>query len=206
MTMNMPRPIALAAILGALLALGATPARAERADRDKPVHLEADRVHLDDVAKVQVFEGRVVLTQGTTQLRTDKLVVTQDADGFHKGVATGGTGGLAYFRQKRDNSDDYVEGEGERIEYDARNDRTQFFQRAWVKSGQDEVKGQYISYDALTEKYVVNNGDDRKAAQPGVPPGRVRAVIQPKSKTPPPPDPTPALGLKPAGSVTPPAN
>ena len=47
-----------------LLAL-ALPAHAEKADREKPINLEADRISMDDVNKVQVFEGNVILTQGT---------------------------------------------------------------------------------------------------------------------------------------------
>ena len=70
--------------------------------------------------QVQIFEGNVILNQGTLQIRTNRLVVTQDADGFQKGVATGGANGLARFRQKRDGKDEYIEGEGERIEHDAR--------------------------------------------------------------------------------------
>ena len=171
------------------------PTFAEKADRDKPINLEANRVSMDDINKVQIFEGNVVMTQGTMQLRTDKLVVTQDADGFQKGVATGGLNGLAYFRQKRDNSDDYIEGEAERIEHDGRNEKTEFFVRAWVKNGQDEVRGHYISYEALTEKYLVTNDGSTKAAT-GEKQARVRAIIQPKNKTTP-TDPAPALPLKP---------
>ena len=141
-----------------LLTTGASSALAERADREKPINLEADRITVDDVKKTQVFDGNVILSQGTLQIRASKLVVTQDADGFQKGVATGGPNGLARFRQKREGRTDFVEGEGERIEHDARGDKTEFFQRAWVKSGTDEIRGNYISYDALTEKYLVTSG------------------------------------------------
>ena len=165
-----------------LLAMLAPAAHAEKADREKPINIEADRVSMDDINKVQIFEGNVVLIQGTMQLRTNHLVVTQDADGFQKGVATGGARGLAYFRQRREGKEEYVEGEGERIEHDARDEFTQFFIRAWVKSGQDEVKGQYISYDALTEKYLVTTGTGETRTAVGMPQARVRAIIQPKKK------------------------
>lgn len=198
------RTLAIAATLSALTAL-ALPAHAEKADRDKPINLEADRVSMDDISKVQVFEGNVILTQGTLQIRTSKLVITQDADGFQKGVATGGANGLARFRQKRDGSDDYIEGEGERIVHNARDERTEFFVRGWVKSGQDEVKGHYISYDALTEKYLVNNGAGDTKTAIGAPQARVRAIIQPKGKNAPAPeDKSAPLTLKPAQQATPP--
>ena len=178
-------------------------AHAEKADRDKPINLEADRVSLDDINKVQVFDGNVVMTQGTLQIRTSKLVVTQDADGFQKGVATGGANGLARFRQKRDNSEDYIEGEAERIVHDARSEKTEFFVRAWVKNGQDEVKGHYISYDAPTEKYLVTTAGGTTKAATGESQARVRAIIQPKNKTTPTEDKADPLTLKPAPSTTP---
>lgn len=177
--MTAPRPLLAAALLS--VALFGT-AHAEKGDRDKPINLEADRVSIDDINKVQVFEGNVVMTQGTMQLRTSKLVVTQDADGFQKGVATGGVNGLARFRQKRDGRDEYIEGEAERIVHDSRNEKTEFFVRGWVKSGLDEVKGHYISYDATTEKYVVTNDGSTKSAT-GQSQARVRAIIQPRGKT-----------------------
>lgn len=155
----------------------AAPARAERADRDKPVNLEAARITVDDAKKVHVFEGNVSLAQGTLLLLADKVVVSQDADGFQKGIAYGNP---ARFRQKREGRDEYIEGEAERIEYDARSERAEFFGKAKVKSAGDEVKGAYIGYDAVTERYLATataNGADGKPVRGD---GRVRAVIQPK--------------------------
>lgn len=54
----------------------------ERADRDKPVNLEADQVTVDDNKQVATFIGNVVLTQGTLVIRGDRMVVQQDAEGF----------------------------------------------------------------------------------------------------------------------------
>ena len=198
----MPKfPYALAALLLAVLAL---PAHAEKADREKPINLEADRMSMDDIKKVQVFEGNVIVNQGTMQIRTSRLVVTQDADGFQKGVATGGADGLARFKQKREGVDEYIEGEGERIEHDAREEKTEFFIRGWVKSGQDEVKGPYISYDALTEKYLVTNGSGGQKTATGAAQARVRAIIQPKGKNAAPEEKKgEPLTLKPAQTVVP---
>lgn len=169
----------LACASGLLVTL-ALPAQAERADRYKPIHLEGDRLSIDDITKVQILEGNAVLTQGTMQLRTNRLVVTQDADGFQTAVATGGANGLAHFRQKREGVDEFTEGEAERIEHDARSEVTQFFTRAWVRSGLDEVRGAYISHDALNEKYLVTTSGGTTKGGAGQ--ARVRAIIQPKGK------------------------
>lgn len=164
-----------------LLGLAMPLAHAERADRDKPVHLEAARVTVDDVKKIHIFEGNVVLLQGTLSIRTDRLVVTQDAAGFQKGSATGGANGLARFRQKREGKDEYIEGEAERLDYDAHAEKAEFFNRAYVKSGVDEVRGHQISYDGRTEQYSVTSAPGAGPTQQG---GRVTAIIQPKNKPP----------------------
>jgi lipopolysaccharide export system protein LptA len=166
-----------ALILVAPLALGCDTAFAEKADRDKPVNLDADRVTVDDANKVHIFEGNVTLTQGTLLIRGDKLIVTQDTEGFQRGTATGNP---ARFRVKREGKDEYVDGEAERVEFDAKNEITRFLNRAFVKSGMDELRGQYIEYDGLGENFVVTNGP-AGSVQAGRD-SRVRAVIQPKNK------------------------
>ncbi len=171
----------LAAIAGiAGLVLTAAAARAEKADRDKPVNIEADRVSVDDVKRTQSFEGHVQLVKGSLTIRAERIVVMQDDDGYQRGVASGGAS-LPNFRQKREGLDEYIEGEAERIEHDAKAEKTEFFGRARVKSGLDEVRGQFISYDARTEQYFVTSGPNGTRAQPGSG-ERVRAVIQPKNK------------------------
>lgn len=183
---------ALACCLAATLA---APAIAEKADREKPVNLEADKVTIDDNKQVAVFEGNVVLTQGTLQIRGDRMRVRQDQDGFQYGTTWGKP---AHFRQKRDGIDEYIEGWAERIEYDGRAELMQMFDRAQLKRGQDEVRGNYISYDAKSEFFQVTGGGTSTAANG--PEGRVRAVIQPKSKEKPPA--SPPVSLKPAESIT----
>jgi lipopolysaccharide export system protein LptA len=164
--------------LAAMLALGHGPAFAEQADRYQPVNIESDSMVADDAKKVATFEGKVVFTQGSLMIRAEKLVVRQDNDGFQYGVATGTP---ATFRQKQEGQE-YVEGEANRIEYDGRVERVEFFNNARLRrdSG-DDVRGDYISYDARNERFAVKssggaagNGGER----------RVRATIMPKKKEP----------------------
>jgi len=187
--------VALAAGLGIPLT-----AVAERADRDKPVNLEADRVDLDDAKKEAVFVGSVTLTQGTMTIKADKIIVKQDAEGFQYGIAYGNP---AHFRQKREGYDEYIEGFSERLEYDGKADKVQMFTNARIQRGGDEVRGDYIAYNAVTEFFQVIGGG-KSAATSGNPQGRVRAVIQPKPKPGAPAGSPGSVELKPAESVQPP--
>ena len=156
----------------------AGPAQAERADRSKPINLESDRMRVDDVHKTSVFEGKVVMTQGTLSIRAERVLLRQDKDGYQYGSASGNP---ATFRQKRDGANEYIEGEAERIEYDGKLDRVEFFNRARLKrEPADEVRGNYISYDSRSEYFTVTGGSQTAS---GSPEGRVRAVIQPRNIT-----------------------
>ncbi len=176
---NHRRARALACAAFAVAMIAPLAVWAERADRDKPVNLEADRVELDDAKKEAVFEGNVTLTQGTMMIKADKIIVKQDADGFQYGIAYGSP---AHFRQKREGFDDFIEGFSERLEYDSKADKMQMFTNARIQRGRDEVRGDYISYNSITEFFQVIGGG-KTVATPGNPQGRVRAVIQPKPKT-----------------------
>lgn len=174
----MTKPI-LPLLFCSTLLLASTTALAERADREKPINIEADRVVVDDRSRTHTFEGNVVLTQGTLVMRGNKLVVVQGADGFQTGVATGAAGKLATFRQKREASEDYIDGEAERIEYDSRNEMAKLFGQARIKAGQDILTGDVIEYDALTENYTAFRLPPKgsKAADDS----RIRMTIQPKN-------------------------
>ena len=190
--------IRVAAIIVLTAGLGSPlPTLAERADRDKPVNLEADRVDLDDAKKEAVFVGAVTLTQGTLTIKADKIIVKQDAEGFQYGIAYGNP---AHFRQKREGFEEYIEGFSERLEYDGKADKMQMFTNARIQRGGDEVRGDYISYNAVTEFFQVIGGS-KSGASTGNTQGRVRAVIQPKPKPGTPAVLPGAVDLKPSGSV-----
>jgi lipopolysaccharide export system protein LptA len=158
--------------LALFASLFATPAYAEKADRDKPVNLEADTVTVDDIRKISVYDGNVILSQGTLMLRADQMQVTQNAGGLDRVSATGRP---VAFRQKVDGRDEYIEGYADRIEFDSVNSQLELIGQARLRRGTDELRGAQISYNANTEFYKV-------VGQPGArtPSGRVRAVIRPK--------------------------
>ncbi|MEQ1525125.1 MAG: lipopolysaccharide transport periplasmic protein LptA [Gallionella sp.] len=163
-------------LLAFFLMLYAASSFAERADREKPVQLDADKVTIDDAKKISTFTGGVKLTQGTLQLLGDKVVVTQNKEGFTLATVYGKT---ASFRQKREGLNEYVEGSGERIVYDSRAETVDFYNQARVKRDLDDVRGEHISYSVKTEIFQVSGSSDNST---NAPPKRVRAVLQSKIK------------------------
>jgi lipopolysaccharide export system protein LptA len=159
-------------------------ALAEKADRNKPMNIEADALRYDDLKQVSIFSGRVVLTKGTIQIRGAQIEVRQDPDGYQFGIVTGSADKLAFFRQKREGLEEFIEGEGEVIEYDGKADIVKFIKKAQLRRYRgttlgDEITGGVIVYENLTDKFSVDGAQNKGAAGAPVN-GRVRAMLTPK--------------------------
>jgi lipopolysaccharide export system protein LptA len=157
-------------------------ASAEKADRNKPMNVESDALRFDDLKQTSVFTGRVVLTKGTILIRGTKIDVRQDADGYQFGVVTAEPGARAFFRQKREALDEFIEGEGEVIEYDGRADTVKFITQAQLRRYKgatlnDEFTGALILYNNSTDVFSVDGA--LAAGSPGAPAKRVRAMLTP---------------------------
>ncbi len=166
----------------ALCALTGGWAAAEKADRLKPMNVESDAMRYDDLKQTNVFTGRVVMTKGTIIIRGARVDVRQDAEGNQFGVVTAEPGKLAYFKQKRDGLDEFIEGEGETIEYSSKLDNVRFIKRAVMRrlvgsKVNDEITGGLIVYDNTTDVFTVDNNLGGQNTQNG----RVRAMLTPKA-------------------------
>lgn len=198
----------LTRLLALSLVLCWLPAAAERADRDKPMNIEADQLRYDDQKQTSTFTGRVVVTKGTIVMRGARLDVRQDAEGRQYGTLTAEPGQRAFFRQKRDAPDEHIEGEGEVIDYDGRADSVRFTRRAELRryrgsSLNDEITGSVIVYNSSTEVFTVD-GTPRPAGTTGAaaPGGRVRAMLSPRqAASAPAAQPPAAPGLRPSTSL-----
>ena len=156
----------------------ATSAAAERSDREKEIVVGADRLTADDANRTSTFEGSVVVTQGTMRMTASKVTVKEDAQRHKFYVASGSP---VTFRQKRDKVDEWVEGFAERAEFDDRNDVLKLYTRARVKSNQNELAGDFISYDMKREVAEVSGAPPGKAAAPD---SRVKVIILPPKRSP----------------------
>jgi lipopolysaccharide export system protein LptA len=150
-------------------------ARAEKADKDKPTELEANRMNADDVRHLSIFEGKVVLTKGTMRVLADRIVVRQDEEGYQHATAEGKP---VRFRQRQDprppeKEGVWMDGEALRIEIDEKANTVKLFESARVNRGGDQVAGNYILVDQNSEYFSVSAGKDGEQ--------RVKMTIQPKA-------------------------
>ncbi len=165
----------------AVLGLAVLPAfAADKSDRSQPLAFTADSARVDEVKQLNILSGNVEITKGSIVIRADRVEVRQSPEGYQSAVATGWPNKRAYFRQKRGSNDEYIEGEAERLEYDGRGDTVRLVNQAVLRRFRgstlaDEVAGNTISYDNVTEVFQVLGGPASAAA-----PGRVRGVLTPR--------------------------
>ena len=174
---RLPR-LALIAVLAVVVV---PPAAAEKADRDKPINYQADYGDVNYQTKVGTLQGNVILTQGTMTIHADKIIFHQNPD---NSVSASAFGNPITFREKRDNVDEYYEGVAQHAEYDGQKRLLQLFDHALLRTGTDEIRSNYISYDAGTEFFKAEGRADNHPPADGEPPlgARVRGVFQPQSK------------------------
>lgn len=150
-------------IIGAMLALLATMAAAERADANKNAVINAESIDADQVSLTRILNGNVTVDRGTMRLTSDKAVVKETPEGYMMVTLSSAPGKLATFRQKRDGGGDlWVDGQAQRIEYDDKSQIVKLFGAAKIKQLDgskvtDELNAEFVSYDSRTEKLVSRN-------------------------------------------------
>jgi len=180
MSAMLPRGSRIAIML-AIAGAVAMPVRAEQADRNKPINYQADTGDVNYQTKVGTLIGNVIITQGTLTIHADKVILRQNPDNSMSATAYGNP---ITFREKRDGVDEYYEGVAQRAEYDGQKRFLELFDRALLRKGTDEIRSNYISYNAETEFFKAEGRPDTRPPAEGEPAlgARVRGIFQPQPK------------------------
>jgi lipopolysaccharide export system protein LptA len=192
--------------LSACLWLGASGAWAERADRLQPMQIEADALRYDDSRQTSVFTGNVVVSKGSIVIRGQEIEVRQDPQGHQFSTVRGLASRPAFFRQKREGLDEFIEGEAERIEYDSQANTVVFQGQAVLRRFRgatlnDETRGSRIVYNGNRETFSVDGGQGARNGDN--PSGRVRALLTPSAAPTPPAAPAAPQPLTPSTRLEP---
>ena len=178
-----PPPFSLALV--AALALAGLPAQAEKADRFKPLNVEADLPgKIDLLNQFVVFNGNVVVTKGTMTIRAARIEVRELPDGYHTAVAFGSPTQHATFRQKRDAPDEYIAGDAERLEYDGKSDTIRFVNSASVRRlrGARPPTRSAATWSPTTAAPRSSTSPAARRRRRRNPGSRVRAVLTPQGR------------------------
>ncbi len=181
------------ALLGLGLSLLGGPAHAEKADKDKPMNIEADNMRHDESKMTTQFIGNVVAVKGTLVMRAARMEVQEDHQGQQITTFWAAPKERIFFRQKREGVNEYTEGEAETAIYDKQSDVITLLQRAEARilrgnEVSNQVTGQKIVFNNTTEVMTVD-GQTHGQTHNGRA-ERVRAVLTPRKDTPTPPSTT----------------
>jgi lipopolysaccharide export system protein LptA len=161
----------------------AWPCQAEKADRDKPMQIEADSMRHDEAKLLTQFTGKVVATKGSLVLRAARMEVQQDSQGRQVAKLWAAPSERVFFRQKREGLNEYTEGESEEATYDNQADVVTLTRRAEMRilrgtEVANQLQGHSIVFNNITEVITVDGQPSQSAER------RVRATLVPRAKTP----------------------
>jgi lipopolysaccharide export system protein LptA len=174
----------LAQSFALLAACFITAAHAEKADQDKPVILEAEKVSVNDVQQVYELDGQVLLTKGSILITGEKGNIRVDPEGYEYVDIQGNPKSTASFRQRREGpANEFMQGRGQTVTYNAKTELLTLTGDASLKrllnmQMLDQLQGWKIDYDDVQQRYQVSPPANAKPEDLPL----ARAILSPRRK------------------------
>lgn len=154
-------------------------------DSEQPVKIEADWAEADEVRRITIYKGRVIVEQGTIRITGDVVTMYyNESSELNKLVSVGRP---ARFRQQVDAAGTMQRARGGRIEYLVPKDTMILLSNATLSEGGKKVSADRIVYDTLNGKLKAEVNPQLAAKGEGAgapkrPKGRVLITIEPEKK------------------------
>ncbi|MCD8523591.1 MAG: lipopolysaccharide transport periplasmic protein LptA [Saccharospirillaceae bacterium] len=151
-------------------------------DWQQEMTILSDRAELDRKAGVVIYEGNVVLTQGTLRIESDRLLIIRSGDTLEKAIAEGHSDKPARYQQQINPGKPLTKAHGKRIDYFAQRREITLQGNAQLQQDGNQFSGERILYDMTKETVTASgsthtsgqtNGDSEKQ--------RIKVVIQPQT-------------------------
>ncbi len=159
-------------------------AHAEKADQNKPVILEAEKVSVNDVKQAYDLNGQILLIKGSIIVTGEDGHIAVDPQGYEFVDVIGTPEAVASFRQRREGiADEFMQGRGTQVTYDAKTEFLTLSGDASLKrllnmQMLDQLKGWKIEYDDVKQYYRVIPPKDAKPDDLPL----ARAILSPRRK------------------------
>ena len=154
----------------AIFALYSSGSHALKSDADQPVVIDSNAATYDDNKAISTYTGNVVATQGSLEVKSDKLVVYFKNGDIDKLVATGNP---ARFKQMPDHGGE-ITGKALTGEYYPGQSLLILIKEAVVRQDGNTYASELIRYDS--ENAIVKAGEQASDSK------RVRVILKPKSE------------------------
>ena len=159
-------------------------AHAEKADQDKPIILEAEKVFGNDTTQIYDLNGDILLVKGSIVVTGEDGQIRIDPEGYEFIDIKGTPEAVATFRQRREGlANEFMQGRGVHATYDAKTEILTLTGDASLKrllnmQMLDQLKGWKIEYDDIKQYYRVIPPKDAKPDDLPV----ARAILTPRRK------------------------
>jgi len=160
------RPVAAVALLFLCAQAFALPE-----DREQPIKVQAKKLEANRSKNLSVYSGDVIISQGSLQIRADRVEVHGNAEGEISRVIA--TGKPAHFQQQVQQSQSPVKARARRIEFTVSSDELHLSGEAHVDRDGNTLTAEKIDYDLKSEQMQAQgqSGD-----------GRVEMIWKPEKK------------------------
>jgi lipopolysaccharide export system protein LptA len=157
---------------------------AEKADQDKPIILEAEKVSVNDVKQIYDLNGQVLIIKGSILVTGEDGHIQVDPEGYEFVDVKGTADATASFRQRREGrANEFMQGRGAHATYDAKTELLTITGDATLRrllnmQMLDKLTGWKIEYDDVKQYYRVIPPKDIKPDDLPV----ARAILSPRRK------------------------
>jgi lipopolysaccharide export system protein LptA len=167
------RSIHLSSSLLAAIALALLPLQlnAFTAEGNEPIRIQSDRAELDEQKGLSTYTGDVVITQGTSILKSDKVVVYSNKKGLIKIEAFGTP---AQFSQQENEDSPTTHAYGNTIIYTRADEKLTLIDNAKLEQGKNTFSGKEIIYNTVSRIVTAQGGEDKAH--------RVEIIVHPVKK------------------------
>jgi len=140
---------------------------AKKSDFTQPIFIDGDRTEYDETSGIQisVWTGNVVISQGTMEIKADRITVTVRDKKLSR---IQGTGSPIQFQQENE-AGELVTGNANAIDYNAESNSLALSGSATLTQPGQRLQSEQIVFDINKQKVSAEGGDN----------GRVSIQIQP---------------------------
>jgi lipopolysaccharide export system protein LptA len=176
--------IRFAVVLFSSLLFLAGDVNAEKADQDKPIILEAEKVSVNDVQQIYDLNGKVLLIKGSIVITGEDGHIQIDPEGYESVDMKGAPDAVASFRQRREGlADEFMQGQASQVVYNAKSEILTLTGDAKLKrllnmQMLDQLRGWKIEYDDVKQYYQVTPPTNAKPDDLPL----ARAILSPRRK------------------------
>ncbi|WP_300428033.1 lipopolysaccharide transport periplasmic protein LptA [Thalassolituus sp.] len=146
-------------------------------DWQQEMTILSDRAEIDRRAGTVIYEGNVVLTQGTLKIEAERLLILRDGDVLEKAVAEGSP---ARYEQEIEPGKPVTHAHGNRIDYYTADRRITLRGDAELEQDGNVFSGDTITYDMNTETVKASGNKANENIGQTTEDGRIKVVIQPQ--------------------------